>query len=1193
MKKTSKIKAFDQNVDDEPDRHNVRFINRWKFPSWGSKKNMNRSSTIEHGINTMFVKVSDQQKRSKSTTSSAVNNSLVSLGFAVANTKARDLYEAIKKSSIEEIENLLALNYYRDKINSVDKENSFTFMHYAARYNRSDVITCLIGSGADVNSKSGRDGIAPLHVAAQHNCTKAAQTLIQFGAKLCGNSKAKEGPLHFCCKYGSEGVAEIILREAEKLNITGKIVNHPDNESYYPIHFAALYNKERMIDILLKYGASIVKKNINGRLPSHFAAERKDTSILEHLLQYAKIKGQNDYIMISNNEGGTALHVAADVGSIAAAEVCLKYNADIEAQTYELLTPFHIAAMNGNYEFAEFLTKRGAKINSKDNEGKTCLHYAALSNNLPLIELMIQQGADIEVRDNKEHTPLLSAVYKGCSSAVKKLLELGADITATDSNGRHCLHYLAEQADLNTLLILLENGGKQLIDRPDNKGIVPLRLAALAGTIGAVYYLVQNGASPHILDEEGNTLLHLAAKGNHRDTIKHILEDIKTKDINVRNTFGQKPIHIAAKYGHNRVVHNMIRNGADINSKDIYSYYPLHYAAKGGFNAVVQLLVSKNVKINVLDRSDNTPLHLASANGHQEVTKILLASGADPTTINNQGQNCLDIAIENEHAEIGLQIISSKYWEKVLENREFDGQTPMKRLIEKLPAVASYIYLATLTDVILSLFLPECSCFKKETLVEEESMNYILNRSMVLSNLLQAVMDRCVTYTNEIGESKEEEILFNFAYLETPPFQTRHKKVDDGYLAASSILSHNRIKLMKHPLIRAYRHYKWNSLLRYLYYGKVFVNLVFLLAVCVPVSLNIGNYYEAVRNQTASNAVGAAVVAQYSEAVYTRNIVTFCAVVFNIFINLTKYLFQPRKLKQIGIINDTGTSILEIGVELLVLLYCIPFERPTTNFTVQMGALIIFLSIINFLVHLKRAFGIGLYLTMFLTIMKTIIRASLVIILFLTAFAIACYMVLRQLPEFSEFGYAFIRVLTMMVGDISYRETFQHLYDTNQLQHSSLALIIIVLFVIVINIAFANLLVGLAVGDINEVRSNADISLIQMDLSYISDVRTCHLPKWLRVYFSRSALVLRKHQKIKLREKYEWEKLTEGVQLQVPTENAAAKCKTITMLEELREQHLEIKDMSDKFTDFRSDVFQRLYRMEQEIKKANEDTTKS
>ncbi|EDV24717.1 uncharacterized protein TRIADDRAFT_26100, partial [Trichoplax adhaerens] len=141
-------------------------------------------------------------------------------------------------------------------------------------------------------------------------------------------------------------------------------------------------------------------------------------------------------------------------------------------------------------------------------------------------------GADIEARDNRGQTPLLLAVINGYTPVIKKLLELGADIATTDSNGRHCMHYLAEKSDVSNILALYENG-----------------------------------TSLDTVDEEGNTLLHIAAKGNHRDTVKLILQATKAKDINIRNAFGQKPIHIAAKYGHNRVVHNMIRNGADINSK--------------------------------------------------------------------------------------------------------------------------------------------------------------------------------------------------------------------------------------------------------------------------------------------------------------------------------------------------------------------------------------------------------------------------------------------------------------------------------------------------------------------------------------------------------------------------------------------------------------------------------------------------
>lgn len=132
-----------------------------------------------------------------------------------------------------------------------------------------------------------------------------------------------------------------------------------------------------------------------------------------------------------------------------------------------------------------------------------------------------------------------------------------------------------------------------------------------------------------------------------------------------------------------------------------------------------------------------------------------------------------------------------------------------------------------------------------------------------------------------------------------------------------------------------------------------------------------------------------------------------------------------------------------------------------------------------------------------------------------------------------------------MVGDISYGETFKYLYNNHQLQNAGLTLTILVLFVIVINIAFANLLVscifqyftylntysntlnlylistkvGLAVGDINEVRQNADISLIQKDLKFITQVKNYPLPNWMREFIYKPTLVVRNHSTASIKEK--------------------------------------------------------------------------
>lgn len=46
-----------------------------------------------------------------------------------------------------------------------------------------------------------------------------------------------------------------------------------------------------------------------------------------------------------------------------------------------------------------------------------------------------------------------------------------------------------------------------------------------------------------------------------------------------------------------------------------------------------------------------------------------------------------------------------------------------------------------------------------------------------------------------------------------------------------------------------------NALLKYFYYGKVIINLIFLLAVCIPIGINIHEFYEAVHSHNDTNNV--------------------------------------------------------------------------------------------------------------------------------------------------------------------------------------------------------------------------------------------------------------------------------------------------------------------------------------------------
>ena len=61
-------------------------------------------------------------------------------------------------------------------------------------------------------------------------------------------------------------------------------------------------------------------------------------------------------------------------------------------------------------------------------------------------------------------------------------------------------------------------------------------------------------------------MIHAATKNNHRDTVWYILKYI-TQEVNFRNNYGQKPIHLAAQNGHDRVLILLIQYRCDIDGR--------------------------------------------------------------------------------------------------------------------------------------------------------------------------------------------------------------------------------------------------------------------------------------------------------------------------------------------------------------------------------------------------------------------------------------------------------------------------------------------------------------------------------------------------------------------------------------------------------------------------------------------------
>lgn len=68
--------------------------------------------------------------------------------------------------------------------------------------------------------------------------------------------------------------------------------------------------------------------------------------------------------------------------------------------------PLHRAAWADQRRAADILLRYGADVNARGDQGYTPLHYAARMGNTVVAELLLKQGADAKLKDDRGRTPL-------------------------------------------------------------------------------------------------------------------------------------------------------------------------------------------------------------------------------------------------------------------------------------------------------------------------------------------------------------------------------------------------------------------------------------------------------------------------------------------------------------------------------------------------------------------------------------------------------------------------------------------------------------------------------------------------------------------------------------------------------------------------------------------------------------------
>jgi transient receptor potential cation channel subfamily A protein 1 len=870
-------------------------------------------------------------------------------------------------------------------------------------------------------------------------------------------------------------------------------------------------------------GADITAEDAEGATPLHYAAQEGALEIGKQLYTAAAAKGvQRSLVERRNNENGTCLHLAVESGYDEMARLCIQMGADVNAEMNNGWTPLHLAAKQGHVPSASLLIEGRADIEAGDINNATPLHVAARYNQVKMVEFLLDKDADIESKDEDSFTPLLTASSFGRTKVVEVLLQQNADVEQTDLNGRTALHWATKGNHKNTALALMANEtGSSLVNAPDSRSKYPLHIAAKKGFVELAKVLLKDAIIDAKNDEE-KTPLHLAAMYGRVRLIRLLAAHNKSI-INDEDEGSNMPIHLASLHGHAHVVEALLELGAQVDARNALYWTPLDCASFKGHLNVVTTLLEGDSPVNPQDKAGMAPLHLASREGHVAVVKVLLQWDADVSLKDHNGFNCLDHAIEHHRAEVAELIVKSENWVYALSNAHVQQlsngstvvETPLRKLIKNLPDVAEMVFNRCMTS---NISVPDgiTSQSANFTVV----MNYrflddIELAKKMLHDKLEGMNDADDTDGDEEFDKKSVDTIESSMSV----IEENHLRVlaeNNTHLSKDHPLTimvkAKRERLLGHPLISGLLRHKWQSFGRYIYYLNLLVFLAYLAAITAYAAVIIPptafNHVMASKNHCINANVNDSIVPGPETCSSSNNNYFMAARVYMIiFACIRLFIFELFQLYYLGREYFAFGNAIANGIEWIsfttAVLFGLPLNTPyncmVKEWQWQCGTVAVFLAWFNLLVIIRKLPKLGIYIVMFLDILKTFLQFLIVGALFVIAFGMAFYMLLTKDVAFTTPGKSLMKTFVMTTGEFEFDRFFN---EEDVIEYGVLSYMLWIVFLIVMPILLMNLLVGLAVEDIKDVQENAKLQRLAMQVELVLGVEA-NLPSFILRRFTK------------------------------------------------------------------------------------------
>lgn len=474
------------------------------------------------------------------------------------------------------------------------------------------IIKSLLAAGANPNINGTPDRVSPLQISVGMKRDEIARCLLFNGASCQTTFSENSTLVHATAQSGNTRLLRLFIAR-------GLSIDSRDHKGMLPIHHASLHGETDTVKSLLAMQKEMLNAVVEG--PQE---------------QDQKTESEKKECAAKFMEGATPLFLAASQNKSATMQFLLKQQADTEVQTKQSSDVLSFVGSQGSKGTLDLFLPY--KLSRDPKTICSALGQAIASDNLDIVMLLYERGVPINTEILNGFTGIQLAAQCGSLLSTQWLLQQGADPLLPGPTGEDALQLSAANDSWIQFSLILEFVEPNLEELRNNRETL-LHTASKAGKLIHVMFLLSHYASINIKDSRGNLPIHLAVQSGHAPVASMLLAcgaDSTVKTPNGKILQELVPLNDTA-------MQKAIREYASALSTSRKQDSQLHFAVRCQ-NPQAVLLQTRLVEVDKTNKEGATALHVAVEMEQEASCLHLLQAGANVNAKDGAGRTPLSIA---------------------------------------------------------------------------------------------------------------------------------------------------------------------------------------------------------------------------------------------------------------------------------------------------------------------------------------------------------------------------------------------------------------------------------------------------------------------------------------------------------------------------------------------------------------------